>query len=278
MAYKEFQNGFPLPASDLNNFLMKQTIATFADEAERDAELTVPKTGQVVFIEDIAVYQWYNGAGWVVFLDPDGSGYVFQEQVIFTSTGDFEKADYPYLKAIRARLVGGGGGGGSGQNSDAVGGGGGGGGYSEAFYTDMSEVSDSFTVFVGAGGAGGGGDGVPGGGTDFLFTSANGGDGGAGATTTTPGLGGSGGNGIGGEINIFGERGSRGFLQVVGARQGGKGGDSEFGRGGVSLSTGGSGVNGNGYGSGGSGAAANSSTVRTGGDGMPGIVILDLFR
>jgi hypothetical protein len=276
MAYKEFQNGFPLPASDLNNFLMKQTIATFADEAERDAELTAPNTGQVVFIEDIAVYQWYNGAGWVVFLDPDGTGYVFQEQVIFTSTGDFEKADYPYLKAIRARVVGGGGGGGSAQNTDACAGGGGAGGYSEKFYTDMSLVPASFSVLVGAGGAGGGGTGTAGGTSDFLYNNATGGAGGVGTTTTTAGVGGVGGVGAGGDINVNGQPGFTGML--MNPRQAGRGGDSEFGRGGVQTGTASPGAGGNGYGAGGSGGVANNSTVRAGGAGSAGIVILDLFR
>jgi hypothetical protein len=43
---------------------------------------------------------------------PGFIGFRFKEAVYFTSNGTFTKADYPWLRAIRVRLVGGGGGGG----------------------------------------------------------------------------------------------------------------------------------------------------------------------
>jgi hypothetical protein len=241
-------------------------IQTQLNDKADNSDFTGGTAGQVVLS---------NGSSGLKF----ETGYLFRQQVQFTSMGSFAKADYPWLKAIRARVVGGGAGGGAATNADAVGGGGGAGGYAEGFITDIAGLSASVTVTIGAGGAGGtsGGDGADGGTSTFSTLSGNGGTGGAGTTTTTPGLGGAAGAGTGGDINIFGERGFRGFIAAAGARQGGKGGDSEFGRGGVSTSTASSGPNGNGFGSGGSGAAANSATARTGGDGKGGIVILELY-
>jgi hypothetical protein len=241
-------------------------IQTQLNSKADNSDFTGGTAGQVVLS---------NGSSGLKF----ETGYLFRQQVQFTSSGSFAKADYPWLKAIRAKVLGGGAGGGAATNADAVGGGGGAGGYAEGFITDIAGLGSSVTVTVGAGGDGGstGGDGGAGGTTTFSTFSGSGGAGGAGTTTTTPGLGGAAGEGTGGDINLFGERGSRGFLQAVGARQGGKGGDSEFGRGGMSVGTASSGPSGNGFGSGGAGAAANSATARTGGAGMPGIVILELF-
>jgi hypothetical protein len=84
-----------------------------------------------------------------------GEGYTFVETAYFTSSGSFVKATYPYLRAIKVRLVGGGGGGcGVATNADGCGTGGGGGGYAERFYTDIASLDASVTVTVGAAGTG----------------------------------------------------------------------------------------------------------------------------
>jgi hypothetical protein len=275
--WKDWQIGEVVEASEFQTYIQDQTVQKYADASERDTALgTAVAAGMVAYLVDTGL-QVYDGTSWASV--GGGNSYGFQEQVQFTSSGTFTKASYPYLRAIRARVVGGGGGGGAATNADAVGGGGGAGGYAEGFITDIAGLASSVTVTIGAGGAGGtsGGDGANGGTSTFSTFSGNGGTGGSGTTTTTPGAGNAGGSGSGGDINIFGERGLRGFLQAAGFRQGGKGGDSEFGRGGVSTSSAGSGSDGNGYGSGGSGAAANSATARSGGAGAGGIVILELY-
>ena len=69
MAFKTFANGFPLPASDLNNFLMKQSVIVFADEAARTAALSEPTEGMVTYLEDDnELYKW-TGASWVNIAD-----------------------------------------------------------------------------------------------------------------------------------------------------------------------------------------------------------------
>jgi hypothetical protein len=66
MAYKTFTNGSPLPASDLNTFLMNQSVITFASSTERDSVLTAPTEGMLVYLRDDNKLYLYTGATWEV--------------------------------------------------------------------------------------------------------------------------------------------------------------------------------------------------------------------
>ncbi len=61
MAYKTFANGFPLPASDLNNFLMNQSVIVFADSAARTTAIPSPVQGMLTYLEDTSAYESWNG-------------------------------------------------------------------------------------------------------------------------------------------------------------------------------------------------------------------------
>lgn len=65
MAYKVFTNGSPLPASDLNTFLMNQSVITFSNSTARSAALTSPTEGMVTYLEDTNKLEVYTGAAWV---------------------------------------------------------------------------------------------------------------------------------------------------------------------------------------------------------------------
>ena len=72
MAYKTFANGFPLPASDLNNFLMNQSVIVFADSAARTTAIHSPVTGMLTYLEDTSAYESWNGSAYVALVeDPD---------------------------------------------------------------------------------------------------------------------------------------------------------------------------------------------------------------
>jgi hypothetical protein len=64
--FKSFTAGAVLTASDMNNYLMEQSIMYFATEAARDAALTA-EDGMVVYIgsndENEGLYT-YNGTSW----------------------------------------------------------------------------------------------------------------------------------------------------------------------------------------------------------------------
>jgi hypothetical protein len=64
MAYKVFANGFALNASELNTYLMNQSVMVFADAAARTAAFT-PIEGMVTYLEDTNALEVYNGAAWV---------------------------------------------------------------------------------------------------------------------------------------------------------------------------------------------------------------------
>ena len=64
MSYKTFVNGFPLNASELNNYLMSQVIATFADSTARDAAIASPVEGQFAYLTDSDQLTLYTGATW----------------------------------------------------------------------------------------------------------------------------------------------------------------------------------------------------------------------
>ena len=65
MAYKVFTNGSPLPASDLNTYLMNQSVMVFANSTARSAALTAPTEGMMTYLEDTNLVYVYTGAAWV---------------------------------------------------------------------------------------------------------------------------------------------------------------------------------------------------------------------
>ncbi len=64
MAYKVFTNGSFLPASDLNTYLMNQSVMTFATSTARASALTAPTEGMLTWLEDSNKYQYYTGSAW----------------------------------------------------------------------------------------------------------------------------------------------------------------------------------------------------------------------
>jgi hypothetical protein len=221
-------------------------------------------------------------------------GYQIVETLYYTSDGTFTKATYPYLRAIKVKVQGAGGGAGAAQATSASqhsqGASGAGGAYAESFITDIASLDASVTVTIGAGGTGGTTSpttGNSGGNSSFgALVSANGGSGNtslltttfpnhvtgtiAGATTATGDLVIPGGSPAPGSISDL----NRGLTAL--------GGSSFLGspnRGRGIAANGFDGLPGLGYGSGGSGPGngASQATVRTGGNGAPGIVILELF-
>jgi hypothetical protein len=71
--YQNFQNGAILYASEVNGYLMNQSVMVFNDEGSRDSALATPGDGQVCYLKDINVLQVHDIAtGWVTIgLNPD---------------------------------------------------------------------------------------------------------------------------------------------------------------------------------------------------------------
>lgn len=84
MAYKVFQNGYQLPASDLNNYLMNQTVMVFADSTARSTAITSPVEGMLTYLESTNSYEGWNGSAWTDINDNTGA----IAKSLLTTTGD----------------------------------------------------------------------------------------------------------------------------------------------------------------------------------------------
>lgn len=74
MAYKVFSNGDALTGSELNTYLMNQSVMVFASTTARDAALTAPTEGMVVWLQDSDKYVYYTGSAWADLITPASSG------------------------------------------------------------------------------------------------------------------------------------------------------------------------------------------------------------
>jgi hypothetical protein len=67
MSYKIFVNGFPLNASELNEYLMNQVVTVFADSTARDAAIESPLEGQFCYLTGLNVLTYFNGSAWAEY-------------------------------------------------------------------------------------------------------------------------------------------------------------------------------------------------------------------
>jgi hypothetical protein len=65
MAFKVFSNGSTLPASDLNDYLMRQSVMVFSNSTARASAIISPNEGMLTWLEDVNKYQYYSGSAWV---------------------------------------------------------------------------------------------------------------------------------------------------------------------------------------------------------------------
>ena len=71
MPFKDFAAGDILTASDVDGFLMRQSIMTFADSAARDTALSaVLAEGMFCYLNDTNAFQYYDGAAWADVSNP----------------------------------------------------------------------------------------------------------------------------------------------------------------------------------------------------------------
>jgi hypothetical protein len=298
MPRKEFESFTRLDASDVNTYLMDQSVMTFGGTAARGSAITTPVEGMVAYLEDSSTIEAYNSTDWVTVANAGSPSFSFVQTLYFTSSGSFVKATYPWLRAIKVKTVGGGGGGAgcatTGAGQVAVGGAGGGAATAESFITDIGSLAGTVTVLVGDGGSGGVG-------------SANGNDGGEssfgdGESYEVSALGGNSGS-LFAAGAVPRQTGNSGLTQTTGvgdlvlpgstatpralindsativARPNGGSSSLGVGSAGGATLTSSSGSSGAGYGAGGTGGmnAQNRGSAQDGGAGSGGIVIIELY-
>ena len=66
--FKTFAVSEVLTAADVNNYLMEQAVAVFADSTARDAAITSPENGQACFLLDSQTLQFYYSSAWNNFI------------------------------------------------------------------------------------------------------------------------------------------------------------------------------------------------------------------
>ena len=204
----------------------------------------------------------------------------------FETSGNFVKANYPGGRQVTFRCQGGGGGGGGAQSVTSQcspGRGGTGGAYAETT-VDFDDLDDITTITVGAGGAGGAGanNGAPGGMTSAgAHCAGAGGFGGFDSASSSSAAAISGHfsqtSGVGDRI-VPGEA-AQGAIRLSGSEGlSGAGGNAFLGVGGAGVNQlTGNGHDGKGWGGGGGGACSRNNSSKTGGDGAPGVVIVEIY-
>jgi hypothetical protein len=77
MAFKDFTDGEVLFASDVDTFLMRQTVMVFDSEASRGSALgtAIVSEGMVTYLKDIDQVQVYDGAEWSQISGAGGGGF-----------------------------------------------------------------------------------------------------------------------------------------------------------------------------------------------------------
>lgn len=86
--FKTFTAGSVLTASDVNNYLMEQSVMVFATTAARDAAITAPEAGMVCYINSDAATEGlyvYTGSAWIYAL-PGSSTPLYAARVSGSTT------------------------------------------------------------------------------------------------------------------------------------------------------------------------------------------------
>jgi hypothetical protein len=94
VAYKVFTNGSVLNASEMNEYLMNQSVITFSNSTARGSAITTPVEGMITYLEDTQTYESWDGAAWVAFGGGASSG--TQNAII---NGAFEINQRGYVSA-----------------------------------------------------------------------------------------------------------------------------------------------------------------------------------
>ncbi|MFI0481748.1 hypothetical protein [Actinomadura sp. 9N215] len=62
--YHSFAVGEVLTAANVMNYLMTQTVMSFASAAAAEAAITSPQEGMVIYVQDVDIYRAYTGTEW----------------------------------------------------------------------------------------------------------------------------------------------------------------------------------------------------------------------
>jgi hypothetical protein len=105
--FKTFSPGDVLTASDVNNFLMEQSVMSFADAAARTSAIGTAnfEEGMVSYLQNTDKIQVYNGTAWVDAANNTGAGLIHINTTTFSavasqSFSDVFTSTYDHYKLI----------------------------------------------------------------------------------------------------------------------------------------------------------------------------------
>jgi len=103
MPRKEFEAFTRLDASDVNDFLMDQTIMVFGGTAARGSAIATPTDGMYSHLTDTDSLQYYNGTAWVA---AGGGGAILQAvSTIKTDTFTSTSSTYTALTGLSVEIT-----------------------------------------------------------------------------------------------------------------------------------------------------------------------------
>jgi hypothetical protein len=80
--FKTFTQGEVLTASDVNNFLMEQSVMSFPDAGTRGSAIVTPEEGMLTYLQDTNRYEFYDGADYTNLSNAFNNGF----ELISTTT------------------------------------------------------------------------------------------------------------------------------------------------------------------------------------------------
>lgn len=94
--FKTFNSGDILGASDVNTYLMQQSVMVFATTTARAAAITSPTAGMLTFITNNKSIELYDGSGWTSIGGGDNTNYPNQAVVRDSSSSVTVQRPLPY--------------------------------------------------------------------------------------------------------------------------------------------------------------------------------------
>jgi hypothetical protein len=104
MPRKEFEAFTRLDASDVNTFLMDQSVMTFAGTAARGSAIATPVEGMAAYLDDSNVVSLYDGSNWKTSLSTTG-GILQVVSALKTDTASIASASFTDLSGLAVTIT-----------------------------------------------------------------------------------------------------------------------------------------------------------------------------
>jgi hypothetical protein len=95
---KVFAPATVLTATDVNSFLMDQSVMVFADDTARTTAIGTPVEGMLTYLESTGAYEYYDGSGYESLV-PAAAGLTTSGSATYTFDADDAGATYVFTAA-----------------------------------------------------------------------------------------------------------------------------------------------------------------------------------